>query len=305
MYALICIAIALAILYFAAGLASLFLVSVREMVILRWLLTGSLVTSVLIGLSAVPKLLLGYLITPKPNHALRRLLLLDSVSESSSTRGLFGFIEMSLSIVILAWFLGLARYAVVLLLCPLCMLLRHLFERITPPLVLYLGSSNPFDARRAASLTSIILREARVVNIMRPTEHEIAPADLQIDSYRTSEGSWVDMLHELLALSRIVVIDLRLATEAVLLEFNVILTTGTSHKTIALLSQEQIVEYGDLVVELKQQHGVCVTKFDDLISLLRIFAHPAMHRPTLNEPIDTLVEGVMATNPHVKWALPP
>ena len=267
---------------------------------------ASLAASSLAALTTLPHLFLGYLMEPSPRLTVfGRLFLIDFGSESSSTRRFIFWIPLGLLFLGAAWGVGLLPYAVVLAAYLLAPEIQYLLERLAPPLVLYLGSSDPHDPHRSSAMLAVTLhaRLRRLVTILRPTESSIAPAYVKITSYRTHDDTWVLMLEELLELAQIVVIDLRTPTDALSFELDKVYGRRLLYKTLVLVDAGQVGEFESILGVITDNGGVCLTDYDILANLLYAFCNPRMRVPTADFPIRFLVEDIRRLNPQIDFSV--
>lgn len=260
-----------------------------------WLLAfwASLIASSLATLAKLPELFLGYLMTPHSRGAMfRRLVLVDFGSKSSSSQRFVVYIPLSLIFLVLAWIVGLLLYAVALVAFFLFLELHYWLQRITPPLVIYLGPSEPHDRLRSASLLSVTLVGKRLVTLLRPSESDLSPSLTRTLSYRTHDDLWVTMLGELLELARIIVIDIRSPTDIVLFELDRVLRSHLTYKMLVLVSDGQERELEDVLDIVTAERGACLTDLNILVSILQAFCHPTMRLPSVNQPIISLVADI-------------
>lgn len=263
----------------------------------------SLTASLWVALASLPHLFLGYLTMPASRGTVfRRLVLVDFGSESSSTRRFISSIPLSLIFLGVAWSVGLLTYAIVLVAFFLSTEINYLVERLTPLLVLYLGSSDPHDSQRSSSLIAATLypRLRRLVTILRPTERSIAPSFTRYTSYRTHDDLWVTMLDELLELTRIIVIDLRTPTAALSFELNRVLEKRLAYKTLVLVDSRQVDKIKPVLSEITVNGGVCLTDYSLLVNLLYMFCNPRMRLPTSGLTMHSLVDDIRSVNPKIE-----
>ncbi len=193
-------------------------------------------------------------------------------------------------------------YAIVLVAFFLSTEINYLVERLTPLLVLYLGSSDPHDSQRSSSLIAATLypRLRRLVTILRPTERSIAPSFTRYTSYRTHDDLWVTMLDELLELTRIIVIDLRTPTAALSFELNRVLEKRLAYKTLVLVDSRQVDKIKPVLSEITVNGGVCLTDYSLLVNLLYMFCNPRMRLPTSGLTMHSLVDDIRSVNPKIE-----
>lgn len=271
-----------------------------------WLtsLWAALIASFLTAASRATHFFFGWLMTPSRRGRLfLRLALVDFGSESSATRRFIFWIPLTAIVLGAAWLTGALIYAVVVVAALLALEVYYLIDRMTPPLVLYLGASEAQDPLRSASLMSVILVGRRLVTLQRPDQRAPGAGYARLLSYRTHDDMWTDMLIELFGIAPIIAIDLRSDTKAVALELDGVLVGGLGYKTVVLFNPDQRREY-ELAEELvTRAQGVCVTTFDGLSYVLRAFCHPAMPLPTVARPISYLVGDMRRENPTVDFSV--
>ena len=141
----------------------------------RITLCASLVASLLIPTCQIPGLFLSHIRLESRFTVFKKLLLCDFASESSSTRRFVFSLPLSIVVLGAAWFVHLFVYAVALLSCLLAPEVSYWIRRTTPPLVLYLGASEPADMQLSANLISTNLIGRRIVTLLRPGQRDTIP----------------------------------------------------------------------------------------------------------------------------------
>lgn len=230
-----------------------------------------------------------------------RLALVDFGSESSSTRRFIFWIPLTALALGASWRFGLLNYGIVLVVYFLSTEINYLIERLTPPLVLYLGSSDPAHPQLTSSLmaASLTPRLRRVITILKPTDRTQTPAFVKTISYRTHDDMWDTMLDELLELTRIIVVDLRRLTDPVEFELDRVFEKHFAYKTLILVDASQVAEIGYALQIVNDDGAVTVTDYNLLINILFVFCDPRMRLPSANFPMSRLIDDLRMINPHI------
>ncbi len=233
----------------------------------------------------------------------RRLALVDFGSEVSSLRrmlfaGLFGLIVIGVTS-----YAGGLVYGVVVVTSLLGPEIQFLMMRMIPPLVLFLSASEGEDPLRSAALVSVLLPGKRLVTILRPHSRASSRSYDRLLSYRTHDDTWMTMLDELLELAPIVAVDYRTVTDAIQTEMQQILDQRLGFKTVVLARSDQAERSRPISGLVSSGQGVCVTTFDALTYVVRMFAHPLMLLPTPEQPIQAMVDDARRLNAEVDFAV--
>lgn len=264
---------------------------------------GSLIASSLAALSHFPQLFLGWLAAAPGRGRIKRLAKVDFGSRVSSIRRLLYAVPLTAAVLAAAWRLDLSIYAAALVAPFLAPEIYFLTLRMTPPLVLYLGASEPRDPLRSASLMSVVLVGRRLMTMLRPGQHDIGPSYTRILSYRARDDRWIPTLDEMLELATLVALDLRTDTDAVRFELDRVVAGHHVYKTVVLAEVDLLERYESALRPVTGAGGVCVTTFDGLSYVLRAFCHPRMPPPTVERPIAALVGDIRRENPGVDFAV--
>jgi hypothetical protein len=218
---------------------------------------------------------------------LLRCILLDWASETSATRWLLFFIPAALISIIISTYFSILLYIICLGIYLITESMQFFIGRISPPFCLFLGASAVdeefFHLQPALSLN---LWPLRIVSILPPDAMSFLPSKktARLDSYRTFDDLWPDMLRDLIEIAPFIVIDYRTLTGHVEYELSVICSCNMLYKCLFVVPEEEANGRPFMVLESSGdgiiQTPCCKVTPDESITMIFLLFHFGGTLPT-------------------------